>query len=190
MNQDGKTQSIIWPLLLKVNPILAMQQRPRWTAGRQIPELPVLPWNDEDRPPQINFGKVDLPPMASYMFPRNFGLCALGNVSVQKKLLLVSPYSNPNVIGIPAVVHELKPSPATFFTISGVTKDSTGAILGNCEVDLFESVGDRFMEETSSDSSGNYYFKSPLRTKNYYVVAYKTGSPDVAGTTVNTLVGA
>jgi len=74
------------------------------------------------------------------------------------------------------------------FRITGVTKDSTGAALGGCVVDLFRTVDDSVAGRTVSDASGNYtIYATPQLT--HYAVAYKAGSPDVAGTTVNTLVG-
>lgn len=79
--------------------------------------------------------------------------------------------------------------------ITGVTKDSTGAVLGLCMVELFDTQTDIKTDTTVSDASGNYIvqitkgFSQPQVTT-WYVVAYKAGSPDIAGTSVNTLVGA
>jgi hypothetical protein len=73
------------------------------------------------------------------------------------------------------------------FTITGVTKDSAGAALGSCVVDLFLTNGDIFVATTTSNGSGNYSFGATGGP--YYIVAYKKGSPDVAGTTVDTLAG-
>lgn len=75
------------------------------------------------------------------------------------------------------------------FTISGVTRDSTGAVLVSCKVELFDKLTDLKIAETISDSvSGAYiFYVTPGRTN--YAVAYKVGAPDVAGTTVDTLVG-
>lgn len=72
--------------------------------------------------------------------------------------------------------------------ISGVTKDSTGATLGGCTVKLFRTDNDTLYAQMISDASGNYSFSVPNDTT-YYVVSYKAGAPDVAGTTVNTLTG-
>lgn len=74
------------------------------------------------------------------------------------------------------------------YKITGTTKDSTGAALGNCVVDLFYTVGDILAAKVESDASGAFSFSigPALRC---YIVAYKAGSPDVAGTSVNTLVG-
>lgn len=70
--------------------------------------------------------------------------------------------------------------------ITGVTRDSAGAPLGNCVVDLFYTSNDTRRATTTSDGSGNFRFDIGPGAK-HYMVAYKPGSPDVAGTTVNTL---
>ncbi len=103
-----------------------------------------------------------------------------------------------SIAGIPHTpkaygIQSFKPVPTVFaernYTISGVTKDSTGAALGTCIVKLFFTVSDVFSQQTTSDASGNYSF-AVNKTATYYVVSYKAGAPDVAGTTVNTLAGA
>ena len=71
-------------------------------------------------------------------------------------------------------------------TIVGVTKDTTGAALGSCVVQLFRTPSDTLAAETTSDATGSYSFDNP-GSGPFYIVAYKAGSPDVAGTTVNTL---
>lgn len=74
--------------------------------------------------------------------------------------------------------------------LTGVTKNSVGAALGGCIVQLFETATDRFVVETVSDpTTGVFVFYVGLGTGPYYAVAYLAGAPDVAGTTVNTLVG-
>jgi len=72
-------------------------------------------------------------------------------------------------------------------TLSGVTRDSTGAALPGCTVDMFVTGTDTFIATTVSDGSGNFTLLPPASGP-YYLVAYLAGSPDVAGTTVNTLV--
>lgn len=72
-------------------------------------------------------------------------------------------------------------------TIADVTKDSANAPLGNCVVKLFNTATDVLEQTTTSDASGNYSFTVD-KTKNYYCVAYKNGTP-VFGTTANTLTG-
>lgn len=72
-------------------------------------------------------------------------------------------------------------------TITGVTKDAAGSALGNCVVQLFRTPSDVLVCEQASDASGNYLFENP-GSGPFYIVAYKPGAPDVAGTTVNTLV--
>lgn len=73
----------------------------------------------------------------------------------------------------------------------GVTRDSAGAALGTCDVIVMEVGrlavdGAPIVARTTSDGSGNYTVEVPLNIA-YQVISYKTGSPDVAGITLNTL---
>ena len=70
--------------------------------------------------------------------------------------------------------------------IVGITRDSAGAVLGNCIVQGFLAAGDVFVMEVASDTGGYFTFVTPY-TGQHYLVAYKAGSPDVTGATVNTL---
>ena len=74
------------------------------------------------------------------------------------------------------------------FSISGVTKDSTGTPIASCDVELFETGSEQFLQKTTSDGSGNYSFVVRSNSSNYWVRAYKVGAPDVAGTTINNIV--
>lgn len=71
--------------------------------------------------------------------------------------------------------------------IVGVTRTSTGTVLSNCVIDLFETGSDLVRGRTVSGADGSFNFGNP-GTGPFYLVAYKTGSPDVAGTTVNTVM--
>lgn len=71
--------------------------------------------------------------------------------------------------------------------VSGVTRDSHGAPLGSCTVNLFITGTDILTGTTTSDGSGNYTVY-PTAAGPYYLVAYKAGSPDVAGTSTNDIV--
>lgn len=82
-----------------------------------------------------------------------------------------------------------RPRPARGLTISGVTRNASGVALGGCTVMLFRSTTDELMETVVSDGSGVFSFGTVGPGQAYYVVAYLPGSPDVAGTSVNTLVG-
>jgi hypothetical protein len=74
------------------------------------------------------------------------------------------------------------------WSISGITKDSSGSVLGSCVVELFYTQTDFPLSKVTSDATtGAYSFNCSPNAGNYYAVAYKAGSPDVAGTTVNTL---
>lgn len=84
---------------------------------------------------------------------------------------------------------------ATFFGtilgISGKTYDQNGAILGGCTVNLYRADSGVFVAQTTSDAStGIYTFTNVcVEGVDYFVVAFKAGSPDVFGCTDDTLVG-
>lgn len=73
-------------------------------------------------------------------------------------------------------------------SINGQTKDASGNPLGSCTVEIVRTSNDSKIDKQNSDANGLYdisvYDDGP-----FYAVAYKAGAPDVAGTTVNTLVG-
>ena len=68
--------------------------------------------------------------------------------------------------------------------MSGVSRDSTGAVLGACRVELWQ--GNIIKDGVVSDAGGAFTFLNP-GSGPFYIIAYKVGSPDVAGTTINTL---
>lgn len=72
--------------------------------------------------------------------------------------------------------------------ITGITKDLTSAVLGSVTVQLFRTVDDFYLGEVVSDASTGVYFIDAPGPGPFYLVAYKAGAPDVAGTTVNSLV--
>jgi hypothetical protein len=74
------------------------------------------------------------------------------------------------------------------FILTGITKNGSGVALGNCTVMLFRSSDDVKILTTTSDASGNFTLSLPNDSyKNYYLVCYLAGSPDVAGTSIDTL---
>jgi hypothetical protein len=72
--------------------------------------------------------------------------------------------------------------------IIGTTRDSTGAVLGSCTVRGYVTATNAFVGQVVSDSAGYFELSTPFGTAvQHYLVAYKGGSPDVEGSTVNTL---
>ena len=71
--------------------------------------------------------------------------------------------------------------------IEGFTRDSLGAILPGCTVALFLTSGNVFVSSTVSDATGYFSFIVASNIPQYFLVGYLAGSPDVEGTTVNTL---
>lgn len=72
--------------------------------------------------------------------------------------------------------------------IMGQCKDSNGNAVGGAVVQGFVTSGDVFVTETACDDKGYYELGTPYPGVGHYLVAYRAGSPDIAGTTVNTLV--
>jgi len=73
------------------------------------------------------------------------------------------------------------------FVISGVTRGESLSALGGCDVHLFRTSDDTELAQTTSDVNGAYSITLGSDPGACYIVAYKAGSPDVFGTTLNTL---
>jgi hypothetical protein len=109
------------------------------------------------------------------------------------------------ILGIPNIVQSMSPIRSFLdgfipyyeernLKIFGITRDSTGAAIGNCIVLLYDKNTNLYQDFTISDANGNYSIDIPKglsqpQTTTWYIVAYKAGAPDIAGTTVNTLTG-
>lgn len=74
--------------------------------------------------------------------------------------------------------------------IVGRAVDGGGGILAGAIVKGFRASDDLFVGQTISDSNGNFSLGTPYPSVAHYLVAYEAGSPDVSGTTINTLVPA
>lgn len=72
-------------------------------------------------------------------------------------------------------------------SLSGTSRDSSGAVLGFCTVLVFRTQDNRFIGSTTSDALGAWTFPL-LQGGPFFLVEYKAGSPDLAGTSQNTLV--
>lgn len=73
--------------------------------------------------------------------------------------------------------------------IRGICKDSGGSPVANAIVQGFVTATDAFVGEVQANTDGTYNLGTEqLKTTAHYLVAYKSGSPDTAGTTVNTLL--
>ena len=72
-------------------------------------------------------------------------------------------------------------------SLSGTSRDANGATLGFCTVLVFRTENNAFMGSVVSDATGAWTF--PLLAGGpFFLVEYLAGSPDVAGTSLNTLV--
>lgn len=70
----------------------------------------------------------------------------------------------------------------------GTTRDSSGNIVGNAIVRGFVTSTNQFVGQVTSDSTGWYSLPSFYGAVAHYLVAFKIGSPDIAGVSDNNLV--
>jgi hypothetical protein len=75
------------------------------------------------------------------------------------------------------------------YGFTGVTRDVYGSPLGGVTVKCYHAADDIMVATVVSDPQGNYLVTTPYGLDSHYLVFYKTGAPDVFGTTQNTLVG-
>lgn len=69
------------------------------------------------------------------------------------------------------------------YHLTGITRDSSGTVLGNCSVYLYNASDFSYLGNTTSDASTGVYSFVVSASGTYFVVAFKVGSPDVQGVT-------
>lgn len=73
--------------------------------------------------------------------------------------------------------------------LRGTCKDSGGTAVANAIVHGFVSATDAFLGQVNGNTDGTYCLGvETAKSTQCYMVAYKAGSPDIAGSTVNTLL--
>lgn len=73
--------------------------------------------------------------------------------------------------------------------IMGTCYDQASSPISGAIVQGFLTSTDFYVGATTADSNGRYEFGTPYALSNHYLVAYRAGAPDIAGTTVDTLQG-
>jgi hypothetical protein len=68
----------------------------------------------------------------------------------------------------------------------GYTRDQYGSIVANCTVRCFRTSTDELVAKVTSDANGLYYATSPYSDAHYLTV-HKSGTPDIAGASIDTL---
>ena len=73
--------------------------------------------------------------------------------------------------------------------LRGTCKDSGGTAVANAIVQGYVTATDAYLGEVQGNTDGTYSLGvEASKATTCYLVAYKAGSPDIAGTTVNTLL--
>jgi hypothetical protein len=72
--------------------------------------------------------------------------------------------------------------------IRGVCQDESSVAVANAIVQGFRTSDDFFVGQVQANTDGTYTLATDtIAGTQHYLVAYKPGSPDIAGTTVNTI---
>lgn len=88
---------------------------------------------------------------------------------------------------------------ATTWTVSGAsgrlafvgfTRDAYGSPLASCTVRCFVTSSNELVSQVTSDGNGYYVATTPYGSVGHFLTVHKTGSPDVCGATVDTLLPA
>lgn len=75
------------------------------------------------------------------------------------------------------------------FGFAGVTRDQYGSPIYGCTVKLYRTGDDVLLDTQISDpNTGAFLLNTPYYPDAHYIVAHKSGAPDVDGVTVNTLI--
>lgn len=69
----------------------------------------------------------------------------------------------------------------------GQTLNQSSAIVANATVTMYDQTLGVQVDQQTSDPGGNYLVGSPYGAGRSFVVAYKPGSPDIAGTSQDNL---
>lgn len=81
------------------------------------------------------------------------------------------------------------PGTQTLKFIKGQCVDASGNVAAGAIVQAFRTSDDQFAGEVNANAvDGSFDVPTPFVGASHYLVAYKPGSPDIGGTTVNTLV--
>jgi len=66
--------------------------------------------------------------------------------------------------------------------LTGITRDSTGAVLGSVDLVMFDDARDEKVDKTTSDATtGAYSLTTPYTGATVYIYAYKSGTPVQGG---------
>lgn len=104
----------------------------------------------------------------------------LGDMAVDFGELAISPWILPPPV----------PSGANGrLGFNGFTRDASGGVIAGVTVKLFLTATDVKQSETVSNADG-LFVVSTAAAGAHYLLFYKTGTPDISGTTVNTMLGA
>lgn len=93
------------------------------------------------------------------------------------------------ILNLSAGFYDIIGSDVQQYGITGYTRDCTSsAIIAGATVRLFRSDTNVLVSSTTSGVDGSYTFTLPPTSTQYFMVAYKSGATNLAGTTARDLV--
>lgn len=75
------------------------------------------------------------------------------------------------------------------FGFAGVARDQFGSPIAGATVKLFRTSDDVKQDTVVCDDNGAFTLRTSFYPDQHYIVVHKSGSPDVDGISVNTLIG-
>ena len=71
----------------------------------------------------------------------------------------------------------------------GTTRDANGTLIGGVTCSLFHTSDRLWIMDTVSAADGSFFLQSPFAGDQHFIVFYKAGTPEIFGTTKQTLMG-
>lgn len=146
-------------------------------------------WFDDDRVREVAFDEMfNFSGFSSPWWPGGSGMDSSGN-----EMFGNLGYNGNGGYDMPEVTNGTN----SRFGIVGVTRDVYGSPLTGAVVKLFLTntptgsqiaLADNKIDQVNSDANGAYFVSTPFYPDQHYLVVYKAGSPDVFGSSVNTLI--
>lgn len=75
------------------------------------------------------------------------------------------------------------------YGFTGYTRDAYGTVISGATIKLFRTSDDLLLDTNTSDPTGWFLLNTAYYPDAHYIVAHKSGSPDIDGVSVNTLIG-
>ena len=150
------------------------------TSGVQMIGLQDLRLNRMDFLPERLFADVMSIAVAPFSGPWWPGSGLMGDLGVDVGMLEASAWGE----------YDQAAGAASRYGFVGVTRDQWGTPVGSVTCKLFRTADNSLQDTTTSNATtGEFLLNTYYYPDAHYIVCHKSGSPDVDGASVNTLIG-